>query len=135
MDWHQTPGNHGNHVFDTIPLVPLQSLPRAHSPQLRCHQPLVDYIRQFSSTKDKPLCFLCSDLWMFHSCMLGMYLSIVSIGVCVCVYVCILCSFTSEDMNPVLQILNHRGGPVAWLRRNTICTCLCEKSCKHAGRG
>ncbi|XP_036825604.1 ribose-phosphate pyrophosphokinase 1 isoform X2 [Oncorhynchus mykiss] len=28
-------------LFDTIPPIPLQSLPRAHPPQLRCHQPPV----------------------------------------------------------------------------------------------
>ena len=38
MEWDQTPGNHGNHVFDTIPLIPLQSFPRARAPQLRFHQ-------------------------------------------------------------------------------------------------
>ena len=27
MEWHQTPGNHVFDVFDTIPLIPLQSLP------------------------------------------------------------------------------------------------------------
>jgi hypothetical protein len=44
MEWHQTPGNPGNHVFDvleTIPLILLQSLPQARSPQFRCHQPPV----------------------------------------------------------------------------------------------
>ena len=44
MEWHQTPGNHGNHVFDvfdTIPLILLQSLERDGSSQLRCHQPPV----------------------------------------------------------------------------------------------
>ena len=44
MECHQTPGNHGNHVivvFNTVPLIPLQLLPRAHPPQLRCHQPPV----------------------------------------------------------------------------------------------
>jgi hypothetical protein len=29
MEWHQTPGNHVFDVFDTIPLIPLQSLPQA----------------------------------------------------------------------------------------------------------
>uniref|UniRef100_A0A4W5LM42 LIM zinc-binding domain-containing protein n=1 Tax=Hucho hucho TaxID=62062 RepID=A0A4W5LM42_9TELE len=38
MEWHQTPGNH---VFDTIPLIRLQSLPQTRPPQLRCHQPPV----------------------------------------------------------------------------------------------
>ena len=32
---------HGNHVFDTIPPIPLQPLPRACPPQLKCHQPPV----------------------------------------------------------------------------------------------
>jgi hypothetical protein len=32
MEWHQTPGNHVFDVYDTIPLIPLQSLPRAFSP-------------------------------------------------------------------------------------------------------
>ena len=41
MEWHQTPGNHVFDVFDTIPLIPLQSLPRARAPQLWCHQPPV----------------------------------------------------------------------------------------------
>ena len=39
MEWHQTPGNHVFGVFDTIPLIPLQSLPQARPPPLRCHQP------------------------------------------------------------------------------------------------
>ena len=36
MEWHQTPGNHGTHVFDvfdTVPLIPFQSLQRARPPQ------------------------------------------------------------------------------------------------------
>ena len=37
LEWHQTPGNHGNHVFDTISPIPLQPLPRARPPQLCCH--------------------------------------------------------------------------------------------------
>lgn len=37
MEWHQTPANQAN-LFDTIPPIPLQSLPEARSPQLRCHQ-------------------------------------------------------------------------------------------------
>ena len=41
MEWHHTPGNHVFDVFDTIPMIPLQSLPQACSPQLRCHQPPV----------------------------------------------------------------------------------------------
>uniref|UniRef100_A0A8C7N2H8 Very-long-chain (3R)-3-hydroxyacyl-CoA dehydratase n=1 Tax=Oncorhynchus kisutch TaxID=8019 RepID=A0A8C7N2H8_ONCKI len=32
MEWN---GNHGNHVFDTMPLIPLQSLPRACPPQMK----------------------------------------------------------------------------------------------------
>ena len=36
MEWHQ---RHGNHVFDTIPLQPL---PQACPPQLKCHQPPVN---------------------------------------------------------------------------------------------
>ena len=32
MEWHQTPGNHVLVVFDTIPLILLQSLPRARPP-------------------------------------------------------------------------------------------------------
>ena len=40
MEWHQT---HRNHVFNTIPLIPLQPLPRACPPQLSCHQPPVLY--------------------------------------------------------------------------------------------
>nr|XP_046147162.1 synaptotagmin-like protein 3 isoform X3 [Oncorhynchus gorbuscha] len=40
MEWHQT---HRNHVFNTIPLIPLQPLPRACPPQLNCHQPPVLY--------------------------------------------------------------------------------------------
>ena len=39
MEWHQTHGHHGNYVFDTIPPILLQPLPRVHPPQLRCHQP------------------------------------------------------------------------------------------------
>jgi hypothetical protein len=34
-------GNHVFDVFDTVPLIPLQPLPWAHSPQIRCHQPPV----------------------------------------------------------------------------------------------
>ena len=30
-----------NHEFDAIQLIPLQSLPQVHPPQLRCHQPPV----------------------------------------------------------------------------------------------
>ena len=52
MEWHQTPGNHGNHVFDvvfdTIPLVTLQPLPQARLPQLRCRQPPVNAINRSS---------------------------------------------------------------------------------------
>ena len=33
MEWHQTHGNHVFNVFDTIPPIPLQSLPRACPPQ------------------------------------------------------------------------------------------------------
>ena len=35
MEWHQTPGNHRNRVFDTIPLIPLQLLPRAPSSPIK----------------------------------------------------------------------------------------------------
>jgi hypothetical protein len=38
MEWHQTPVNNMFDVFDTIPLIALQSLPRVHSPQLKCQQ-------------------------------------------------------------------------------------------------
>jgi hypothetical protein len=31
-------GNHAFDVYDTVPPIPLQTLPRAHPPQLRCHQ-------------------------------------------------------------------------------------------------
>jgi hypothetical protein len=41
MERHQIPGNYVFDVFVTIPLIPLQSLLQAHSPQLRCHQPPV----------------------------------------------------------------------------------------------
>ena len=41
MEWHQTPGNHVFDVFNTIPLIPLQSLPQVCSSQLRGHQPPV----------------------------------------------------------------------------------------------
>jgi hypothetical protein len=41
MEWHQTNRNHVFNVFDNIPLIPLQPLPRACPPQLRCHQPPV----------------------------------------------------------------------------------------------
>ena len=34
MEWNQTPGNHVFDVFDTVPLIPLQPLPQARSPQL-----------------------------------------------------------------------------------------------------
>ena len=43
MEWHQIHGNHVFDVFDIISLIPLQSLPRACSPQLRCHQPPVPF--------------------------------------------------------------------------------------------
>jgi hypothetical protein len=35
MEWHQIPGNHVFDVFDTIPLILLQSLTQAHSPQFK----------------------------------------------------------------------------------------------------
>lgn len=35
MEWHHA---HINHVFDTIPPIPLQPLPQASPPQLRCQQ-------------------------------------------------------------------------------------------------
>ena len=38
MEWHQTRKG-CVYVFDTLPLIPLQPLPLAHSLQLRCHQP------------------------------------------------------------------------------------------------
>ena len=41
MEWHETYGHYAFEVFATIPLIPLQQLPRAHSPQLGCHQPPV----------------------------------------------------------------------------------------------
>jgi hypothetical protein len=33
MEWHQTHGNHVFDVLDTIPLIPLQTLPGARPPQ------------------------------------------------------------------------------------------------------
>ena len=45
--WNRANGNdttHGNHVFDvfdTIPVIWIQPLPRARPHQLRCHQPPV----------------------------------------------------------------------------------------------
>ena len=47
MEWHLSPGNHVFDVFDTIPRILLQSLPRARPPQLRCHQPPVMYMYSF----------------------------------------------------------------------------------------
>ena len=41
MEWYQAHGNYVFVVFDTIPLSRLMSLPRAHPPQLWCHQPPV----------------------------------------------------------------------------------------------
>ena len=38
MEWQQTQGNHVFNVVDTVPPILLQPLPRAHPPQLRCHQ-------------------------------------------------------------------------------------------------
>ena len=38
MEWHQTPGNHVFDVFDSVLLIPLQSLPQARSTQLRYRQ-------------------------------------------------------------------------------------------------
>ena len=55
MEWHQTPENH---VFDTIPLILLQLLPRTRSPQLRCQQPPVPDIGRPS------LPGLSSRLWL-----------------------------------------------------------------------
>ena len=51
MEWHQTHGNYVLYVFDTVPLIPLQPLPQARSPQLRCCQPPVIYC---------PKCFIVS---------------------------------------------------------------------------
>lgn len=42
MEWHQTLGFQVVDVFDNIPLIPLQSLPQARTPQLSCHQPPVN---------------------------------------------------------------------------------------------
>ena len=39
--WNGVNGMASNHVFDTIPPIPLQPLPLARPPQLRCHQPPV----------------------------------------------------------------------------------------------
>ena len=42
--WNGANGMASNHVFDefdTIPQIPLQPLPRARPPQLRCDQPPV----------------------------------------------------------------------------------------------
>jgi hypothetical protein len=41
MERYQTPGNQVFDVFDTIPLIPLQSFPQARPPKWRCHQPPV----------------------------------------------------------------------------------------------
>ena len=41
MEWHLETNVFD--VFDTIPLILLQSLPQARSAQLRCHQPPVIY--------------------------------------------------------------------------------------------
>ena len=41
MESHKMPGNHVFDVFNTIPMISLQSLPQARPPQLRIHQPPV----------------------------------------------------------------------------------------------
>jgi hypothetical protein len=38
MEYHQTHGSHVFYVVDTFPPIPLQPLPFACPPQLRCHQ-------------------------------------------------------------------------------------------------
>ena len=38
VNWCHIHPTHGFQVFDTIPPVPLQSLPRARPPKLRSHQ-------------------------------------------------------------------------------------------------
>ena len=45
MEWYQTHGNHVFDICDTIPLIRLQTLPRARPPQLRCDQPPVIQIK------------------------------------------------------------------------------------------
>ena len=45
IEWHQTHGQHGFDVFDTIPL---QLLPRVCPPQIWCHEPPVDKVNGVS---------------------------------------------------------------------------------------
>jgi hypothetical protein len=61
MGWHETPGNHMFDPFDTIPLIPHQSFPRARSHQLRCHQ--LPVVITLHITQSKVLLFnsICSS--------------------------------------------------------------------------
>jgi hypothetical protein len=43
MEWHQTPEDHVFYVFDTIPLILLQSLPQACPPAVSSLCPLSLY--------------------------------------------------------------------------------------------
>ena len=57
MEWHQTHGNHMFDVFDSIPLISLQPLPRARPPQLRSNQPPVIHPHKLSrSNSGEALC-------------------------------------------------------------------------------
>ena len=51
-------GNHVFDLFDTIPLIPLQPLPRARPPQLRGPQPPVVNVQITVCVKDR-----VRDLW------------------------------------------------------------------------
>jgi hypothetical protein len=61
VEWHQIPGDHVFDVFETIPPIPLQPLPRAHPPQLRrhlcivCLQPLAERWKQSHNAHHNPL--------------------------------------------------------------------------------
>ena len=45
VEWHPTHGNHVFDLFDNVPPIPLQPLPRARPPQLMCQQPPVLVLR------------------------------------------------------------------------------------------
>jgi hypothetical protein len=67
-------GMASNHVFDvidTIPPTPLQPLPRAHPPQLRCHQPPVVYMWLYIHVALDTTLFLCKC--PIHIILLGQY--------------------------------------------------------------
>ncbi|CDQ98955.1 unnamed protein product [Oncorhynchus mykiss] len=71
IEWHQSPGNHVIDLFDTIPLIPLQPLPQAHPPQLRCHQPPVVEVDEM----------VCNDACVFRWTGVCSSVTVVSLNV------------------------------------------------------